>query len=222
MIPSALQCPACWVNRKYQDVIWVSSLCNVPDVVRMKSRAQSKWRSSVSSLIETHGVEKGREQVTEEQEEERSDEEFGRDQTDWRRFVTPITFFGDGEEKEDEQQPPEMKEEQPPVQRSNALSFFRSALTKTIFRSGSSSEQTLPKAEMKNLPLIFGRPDFAKEVRAIGKANPDHNVHIYVCGNNSIVQNLNDVAEQCNIKSEKDAGHGQRHQHFDVHFERFD
>jgi len=162
-------------------------------------------------------------QAEEEQEKETwNDEEFGGDQSDWRRCATPMAFFGDGEEKEEEQRPPEMEEEPPPLQRTNALSFFRRVLTKTICKAGSVSEQTLPMAEMKNLPLVFGRPDFAKEIRAIGKANPDHNVHIYVCGNDSVVQNLNDVAEQCDIKSEKNAGHGQPHQHFDVHFERFD
>jgi len=183
----------------------------------------------VSSCLEAHDVEKGREQAEEEQEEEElNDDEFGGDETDRRHFATPIAFFGDGDEKEEEQKPPEMEEEPPPLQRNNALSFFRTAMTKTIrwgansSSASSSNKRSLPKAEMNNLPLVFGRPDFAQELRAIGKANPDHNVHIYVCGNNSIVQNLKDVAKQCNIKSKKNAGHCQGHQHFKVHFERFD
>jgi len=212
MIPSALQCPACWVNHNYQDVLWVSSLFTVPDAFCELSQSQSTHKSrstclslfkSGSSLLENITVKAS--------EQEGKDREFG-------GFSIPIAFFGDGEEKKtEEQRPPEMgAATSAPLQRlRHSLSFFLSRAESTI-------EETVPAAQMNNLPLVFGRPDFDKEVRAIGKANPDSNVHIYVCGNNSVVQNLKHVAKQCNIKSKNDDGHSQRHQHFKVHFERFD
>mmetsp|Transcript_78254 Transcript_78254/g.181562 ORF Transcript_78254/g.181562 Transcript_78254/m.181562 type:complete len:120 (-) Transcript_78254:158-517(-) len=52
------------------------------------------------------------------------------------------------------------------------------------------------------LPVTLGRPNFAKEVRAIGKARPGHDVYIYVCGNESLVKSLQDVCKTCNMRSQ--------------------
>lgn len=73
------------------------------------------------------------------------------------------------------------------------------------------------------LPVNFGRPDFATEIRAIGKANPDFNLHVYVCGNNMVVKSLQDVCEACNEHSKACTTEWapNRYQKYFVHHERF-
>jgi len=48
------------------------------------------------------------------------------------------------------------------------------------------------------LPVVFGRPNFAKEIRAIGEAHSDQDVHIYVCGNAGLVASLKETCVSCN------------------------
>merc|ERR1712187_748660 len=72
------------------------------------------------------------------------------------------------------------------------------------------------------VPIVFGRPDFATEIRAIGKARPGMNVDVYVCGNDAIVKNLQHVSIVCNEHAERDRKeNGSPQQHYKVHFERF-
>jgi len=72
------------------------------------------------------------------------------------------------------------------------------------------------------LPVTFGRPDFAKEVRAIGQARPGHNVYVYVCGNDALVQSLRGVCRSCNDQAEvATARDGDLPQKYAVHYERF-
>jgi len=72
------------------------------------------------------------------------------------------------------------------------------------------------------VPIVFGRPDFATEIRAIGKARPGMNVDVYVCGNDAIVKNLQDVCIVCNEHADRDRNeNGIPQQHYKVHFERF-
>jgi len=72
------------------------------------------------------------------------------------------------------------------------------------------------------LPLVFGRPDFGIEVRSIGKARPEYDVDIYICGNDAIVKGLQDTIVLCNQHSQRDAeALGTRQQIYTVHYERF-
>jgi len=72
------------------------------------------------------------------------------------------------------------------------------------------------------VPVVFGRPDFATELRSIGKARPGMNVDVYVCGNDAVVKNLQEVCIVCNQHAERDVHeNGAPRQHYSVHFERF-
>merc|ERR1712048_229049 len=72
------------------------------------------------------------------------------------------------------------------------------------------------------VPVVFGRPDFATEIQSIGKARPGMNVDVYVCGNDAIVNNLQEVCIVCNQHADKNhSEHGAPRQHYEVHFERF-
>jgi predicted ferric reductase len=72
------------------------------------------------------------------------------------------------------------------------------------------------------LPVVFGRPNFAREVRAIGKARPAQDVHVYVCGNDALVQSLQAVCTACNDSARSEAQEGRRQpQKYKMHFERF-
>jgi len=72
------------------------------------------------------------------------------------------------------------------------------------------------------VPIIFGRPDFATEVRNIGKARPGYNVHLYACANDTVVQGLQDVADVCNQHAEADTQqNGTAPQKYILHYERF-
>jgi NAD(P)H-flavin reductase len=185
MIPSSFQCPACWYNSSYQDVLWVSSLFN-----------------SCSSDLSHEMV-------------------FGEE-----TLATPKPFYTLATPGTDDQRPPEMAEPQTletpqdVMKKNSTLGALASRFSWK--KPGRKLPTKVREAEIKSLPLIFGRPDFAKEVRAIGKANPLNHVHIYICGNDKVVQDLTNVAEKCNKDSKRRAGDGQPYQNFNVRFERFD
>jgi len=63
------------------------------------------------------------------------------------------------------------------------------------------------------VPIFLGRPEFAKELPAIGQRNAACNVHVYVCGNSKIVESCRAVCDACNLE--------QCGQRFVLHFERF-
>merc|ERR1719362_2135985 len=72
------------------------------------------------------------------------------------------------------------------------------------------------------VPIIFGRPDFATEIRSIGKARPGYNIHIYACANDTVVQGLQDVVDVCNLHAEADTqANGTAPQRYICHYERF-
>lgn len=76
------------------------------------------------------------------------------------------------------------------------------------------------------LPVVFGRPNFAKEIRAIGEAHSDQDVHIYVCGNAGLVDSLKETCISCNrqAKASQEAELGNDKiaaQEFIFHYERF-
>jgi len=83
--------------------------------------------------------------------------------------------------------------------------------------------QEIAKGHELMLPVVFGRPDFGIEVRSIGKARPEYDVDIYICGNDAIVNGLQDVAVLCNEHAQRDfdATPGTRRQNYTVHYERF-
>merc|ERR1711862_1059064 len=67
------------------------------------------------------------------------------------------------------------------------------------------------------LPLIFGRPEFEKELGAIGRANPGHDVHVYICGGDKLVREVQNCCNVCHRVSKR---RGYK-QHFKVTYERF-
>jgi len=72
------------------------------------------------------------------------------------------------------------------------------------------------------VPIIFGRPDFATELRNIGKARPGYNIHVYICANDTVVQGLQDVATVCNLHAQADTQENSTEpQQYIVHYERF-
>merc|ERR1711988_96570 len=83
-------------------------------------------------------------------------------------------------------------------------------------------EKQMSKSKEWMVPIVFGRPDFAAEVRAIGKARPGTNVHVYVCGNDAVVQNLQEVCAGCTREAEEGTRtRGLPPQRYELHFERF-
>merc|ERR1712048_1222047 len=72
------------------------------------------------------------------------------------------------------------------------------------------------------VPVVFGRPEFATELRSIGKARPGMDVDVYVCGNDAVVKNLQETCIVCNQHAERDTHeNGAPRQQYAVHFERF-
>jgi len=69
------------------------------------------------------------------------------------------------------------------------------------------------------LPVVFGRPDFATEVQAIGKARPEHDVGVYACGSPALVECLREVCKVC--ASHARAKRPERPQRYVLHHERF-
>jgi len=73
------------------------------------------------------------------------------------------------------------------------------------------------------IPIVFGRPDFGIEVRAIGKAHPTVDVDVYICGNDAIVHGLQEVCLVCGEHARRDYENREadRIQGYYVHYERF-
>jgi len=62
------------------------------------------------------------------------------------------------------------------------------------------------------LPMTFGRPDFTAEIQAIGKARREHDIHVYACGNGTLVESLHDICKVCNEHARaKDPSRPQRY-----------
>jgi ferredoxin-NADP reductase len=84
-------------------------------------------------------------------------------------------------------------------------------------------DQDHPCRENVLLPVTFGRPDFEKELRAIGQHTPNHDVHTYICGNDQIVKSLQNV---CNVleaesRCQTEDKNRMSYQRFLVTYERF-
>lgn len=88
--------------------------------------------------------------------------------------------------------------------------------------AGFEARPSTSDAPLDLLPIVFGRPDWATEVRSIGKSCPGKNIHLYVCGPAKLVEELQDVAVVCNQHAERDTTErGVAQQSYIVHFERF-
>ncbi|CAK9098913.1 Respiratory burst oxidase homolog protein F (Cytochrome b245 beta chain homolog RbohAp108) (NADPH oxidase RBOHF) (AtRBOHF) [Durusdinium trenchii] len=72
------------------------------------------------------------------------------------------------------------------------------------------------------VPIWFGRPNFKRDISSIGKARPDMNVHVYVCGNDDLVRGLQSICDSCAqealARSRTRKGPLQK---YVVHYERF-
>jgi len=74
------------------------------------------------------------------------------------------------------------------------------------------------------LPIVFGRPDFNKEFRAIGHLRPCDDVNVYVCGSHALVESLQQVCSTCNKEARDESQEGdvdRLAQKYKVRFERF-
>jgi hypothetical protein len=72
------------------------------------------------------------------------------------------------------------------------------------------------------IPVVMGRPDFATEIRNIGKSRPEYDVDVYICGNDMIVKNIQEVVAVCEDHNKRDvAKDGVPLQKYNVHYERF-
>jgi len=74
------------------------------------------------------------------------------------------------------------------------------------------------------LPVTFGRPDFATEIQAIGKARPEHDVNVHVCGSQMLVEALENICDLCTERAAlgaEETGCHRRPQHYGLHKETF-
>jgi len=94
----------------------------------------------------------------------------------------------------------------------HALVSRSSSSVTSASRSDSPKASAVKEGSM-GIPIFFGRPEFAKEIPAIGQRNTACNVHVYVCGNSKIVESCREVCDACNKTSER--------QKFCLYFERF-
>mmetsp|Transcript_16061 Transcript_16061/g.37573 ORF Transcript_16061/g.37573 Transcript_16061/m.37573 type:complete len:127 (+) Transcript_16061:2041-2421(+) len=79
-------------------------------------------------------------------------------------------------------------------------------------------EETLvPDIAETLVPIVFGRPNFSRDIKSIGNTRPDVDVHTFVCGNGRLVEDLEMVVAGCNQQCQDEA----RGQTYYAHFERF-
>jgi len=80
---------------------------------------------------------------------------------------------------------------------------------------GPSVSSTLSQQRM--LPVIFGRPDFGKELPAISAAYPDEDVNVYVCGGGPLVKSLQTVCGESTAPCKESGKRGK----YNLFHERF-
>lgn len=75
-------------------------------------------------------------------------------------------------------------------------------------------------AEM--FPVCFGRPHFKRDIASIGKARPGMNIHVYICGNDGLVGDLQSVCNSCAQEAlARSRQNRTALQKYLVHYERF-
>mmetsp|Transcript_18909 Transcript_18909/g.43975 ORF Transcript_18909/g.43975 Transcript_18909/m.43975 type:complete len:955 (+) Transcript_18909:90-2954(+) len=97
-----------------------------------------------------------------------------------------------------------------------ASGYMPSATTTTF-------AEAVPNPDMQRMiPVIFGRPNFLQEIASIGAARPTENVHVYICGNDAIVKDLQSVCQKCSQHAMKRSEEQKLPlQKYVVHYERF-
>jgi len=103
--------------------------------------------------------------------------------------------------------------------------FFSSDMSESFSRSSGVIQDSDITEDDLMLPVVFGRPDFGAEIRSIGKARPEFDVDVYICGNDAIVKSLLDTCTVCTHRAKEQAAADEtgqtRAQKYFVHYERF-
>mmetsp|Transcript_65294 Transcript_65294/g.156051 ORF Transcript_65294/g.156051 Transcript_65294/m.156051 type:complete len:900 (+) Transcript_65294:106-2805(+) len=101
---------------------------------------------------------------------------------------------------------------------------FHTIRTPEHLQSASSLEEAAgtSSSAQRMFPVIFGRPNFLQQIGSIGMARPTENIHVYVCGNDALVKDLQAVCQKCSqyaVRRSEDTKLPV--QKYVVHFERF-
>jgi hypothetical protein len=99
----------------------------------------------------------------------------------------------------------------------------RGSIDQSVALASSRAASEFGHAEAPLVPVAFGRPDFETELRAIGKHwGCAEKVHVYVCGNDAIVNGLKSTAETLNAEARANAKKSRSSaQKYVVTYERF-
>ncbi|CAJ1351929.1 unnamed protein product [Effrenium voratum] len=73
--------------------------------------------------------------------------------------------------------------------------------------------------DQRMIPITLGRPNFCRDIGSIGRARPDLNIHVYICGNEALVSDLQSACVKC--AQQALSRKGKALQQYLVHFERF-
>lgn len=71
----------------------------------------------------------------------------------------------------------------------------RTCFTRVVDDVEGGSRSSLSQQRM--LPVVFGRPDFQKELEAVGNTYLNEDVNVYVCGNTALVDTMKKACEFC-------------------------
>jgi len=100
--------------------------------------------------------------------------------------------------------------------------FHRVCTQKDYTSHGSDSDAGQTAKEERLIPVTFGRPNFMRDISSIGRARPDISVHVYICGNDMLVKDLESVCHQCSaLAAARSRVDKTPLQKYVVHFERF-
>lgn len=100
--------------------------------------------------------------------------------------------------------------------------FHRVCTQKDYTSHSSDSDEGQKAKEERMIPVTFGRPNFMRDISSIGRARPDISVHVYICGNDMLVKDLESVCHQCSVlAAARSRVEKTPLQKYIVHFERF-
>ena len=77
------------------------------------------------------------------------------------------------------------------------------------------------ESEVIMVPVNVGRPNFLRDIASIGRARPEKNLHVYVCGNTTLVHDLQSGCQRIAKEALQRNPHQKKLQQYIVHFERF-
>lgn len=82
------------------------------------------------------------------------------------------------------------------------VAFEEGSPLQSAREEGPLDDEDFEDEEETMVPVAFGRPDFESELRSIGKHwRSQDKVHVYVCGNDAIVQGLRSTADALNAEA---------------------